>query len=135
MNYYVADADSYRLVPHEKIITVYQEKDVPLLASFVKSFKFDNEVKNQEIRYFFPEGCELLEDCAGKCCQNRAEIFFPVNDKCCKQIAQLSIPINFSSIENVPLDDINKINSEVDPVAMLSKLLKLVEKSKDEEVV
>lgn len=137
MNYYVADAESYRLVPHEKIVTVFPNKDEPQKASFVKSLTED-EIKAEGIRYLFPEGCELSVECSDKCCQkNRAQIFLPDTDEnsCCKEVSKVVIPIDLSELEKVPLVEINAISAETDAVEMLSKLLRLVEKTREQKKV
>ena len=133
MNYYVADAQSYRLVPHEKIITVYPNVDEPKKASFLKSLTAE-EIEVEEIRHLFPEGCELPEECPDKCCEKiRPQIFLPTTDSnsCCKEISKILIPINLSEISETPIAAINEISAETDPAKMLIKLLRLIENSRE----
>jgi hypothetical protein len=137
MNYYVADAESYRLVPHEKIVTVFPKQDEPQKASFINHFS-DEQLAIEDIRYLFPEGCELPFECVDKCCEkNRAEIILPTTDSssCCKEVSKLVIPIDLSEIKKIPLEEINLISSEVDPAKMLLKLLRLIEKVREEKAV
>lgn len=101
-------------------------------ASFVKSFN-EEELKNEDIRYVFPEGCELPEQCSDTCCeQNRPQVFFPQIDSnsCCKNVSKLVLPIDLSELDNVAVAEITKITSEIDPVKMLLKLMRLIEKSR-----
>lgn len=57
--HYVADGKGYRLVSPKGLITVYPKDDgTPRKASFSTSFTQD-EINTANIRYFFPDGCEL----------------------------------------------------------------------------
>lgn len=102
-------------------------------ASFIKSFS-KKQLKEKEISYLFPEGCELPGSCGEACCEeNRPQIVMPSIDSksCCKDVAKILIPIDLSEIEKVPVIEISKITNEADPAKMLLKLLKLVEKSRE----
>ncbi|CRL01925.1 CLUMA_CG015328, isoform A [Clunio marinus] len=56
--HYVADGKGYRLVPHQDLITVYpKDGGEARKASFVQSFN-EEEIRSENIRYFFPEGCQ-----------------------------------------------------------------------------
>lgn len=59
--HYVADANGYRLVPHQGFITVYpKDGSEARKASFVQSFNED-EIRSVNIRYFFPDGCSSMK--------------------------------------------------------------------------
>ena len=122
-------------------------------ASFVQAFT-EEEFKNSNIRYLFPEGCESPKieveippiekmgtaeelpteiPCTDTCCEdNRPQIFFPKfnPNSCCKSVSKLVVPIDLSVLDNVPTAAIAELSNETDPVPMLVKLMKLIENTR-----
>jgi hypothetical protein len=119
-------------------------------ASYVGVFT-EEEVEKFNVRYLFPSGCEApvveippievkgtAEEvpeliCEDTCCQvNRPQIFFPrVNaNSCCKEVSKLVVPIDLSVLNDVPTAALDEITSQTDPVPMLLKLVKLIERTR-----
>lgn len=71
------------------------------------------------------------ETCVDSCCeQNRAQIIFS-ESICCSNFSTLLIPINLTDLEKVSISEIANLSNELDPVKLLLKLLRIIEKCRN----
>lgn len=94
--------------------------------------KKDDVIEIPETTTTLPETTEMPLVCpvvTVDCTESdRAEILFPPVDSKCTKYAKLVVPIEMAIIDKIPVSDITEIMRETNPVIMLLKLLKLVEK-------
>jgi hypothetical protein len=70
--------------------------------------------------------------CADSCCEDqRPRINFPPPNSCCKSFSELVIPVDLSELEKISISEIAELSDELDPVRLLLKLLRILEKCRN----
>jgi hypothetical protein len=73
-----------------------------------------------------------FDECADACCDKKQiQIVFPEQGSCCKNLSALIIPLDLSELENIPITEIAELSNELDPVKLLLKLLRVLEKCRN----
>lgn len=121
-------------IPDEARINeqIYEEEAIEEIET---STTFDStNVEGETVEPIFAIEIEGEETCEDLCCEeNRPQIIFSREDpnSCCKSVSKLLIPINLSEFKTNPVPEIEEISKTADPVTMLLKLLRFIEKCRE----